>query len=296
MWVGVCVIFCCNVLPQVNVSSTRFTSPFIWTDPGRYPVSITVSNIHGNVSAHTNVTVLYPINGLTFSTDQVIQGVNENVVLTLNVSSNISVPMGNVTYKLSWDTSVTEFGDLNVTAGQAILFSHVYTVQGDRNVTLQLTSPAQEKVLWVLVRIWDNLNVSLNLSATVGLPRDSFTLTFVNPPTAGFCYNISCGMASCTFKNNPSALYANFSPPKPPFSVTFSAAGVYVFTLSLQQSVLAQHHAHHHRGKPHHHGEPCSVPSPRPNPYPGWHLYDHRVSRENNERYYYLLHLGLRSK
>ncbi|XP_025102853.1 uncharacterized protein LOC112569303 isoform X1 [Pomacea canaliculata] len=235
-----------SLFVKVNVSSKTFSSPLQWTTLGRHSVSLNVSNRHGSLSAQTDVTVLYPINGVDFPTGQVTKAINEEVVLTLTTSNIILQPMGNVTYQLTWDTGITEVGDLNVTASQVRTFTHSYSVQGDRNVTLELTSPAQKKVFLVLVRIWDNLNVNLHLSATVGLPGDNFTLTFVNPPTAGFRYNISCSKPNYIFQNDQSALYANFSPPNPPFSVTFSAVGVYVFTFEAYNDLYSLTTTHHH--------------------------------------------------
>ncbi|PVD28969.1 hypothetical protein C0Q70_11566 [Pomacea canaliculata] len=209
-----------SYIQQVNndASPTTFTYPHVWRDAGNFPVYLNVSNRVSASNTQTNVTVLHPSTTL------------EELVLTLEMASDLKIPMGDVTFNLTWGDGAGQLDVLNITAGQSLVFRHNYTVQGDWSGSLELESTVQTKVFSFPVRVWDKLNVTLNMSARAGKPGDNFTLSFLDPPRSGFQFVITCN-GDHMFSNNQSELYANFSPPTPPYSVSFEKVGVYTIDL-----------------------------------------------------------------
>ncbi|XP_025099856.1 uncharacterized protein LOC112567372 [Pomacea canaliculata] len=213
-----------------SVKTLGFTYPHVWKNPGTFTVYLNVSNRVSDDYTKAKVTVFYPLNGFTFSTSDTILQTQEELVLTLTMASDTKMPMGNVTFNLIWGDGPEVFNVLNVTPGQNLVFRHTYSVQGDRNGSLELVSQVDNKVFTFPVYVWNKLNVTLNISATAGKPGDIFNLTFVNPPIVGFQYIINCSGGQL-FSNNQSALYANFSPPVPPYTFSFEKEGEYIIEL-----------------------------------------------------------------
>ncbi|XP_025099179.1 uncharacterized protein LOC112566963 [Pomacea canaliculata] len=212
-----------------NVSSLDFTYPNVWKNTGTFTVYLNVSNRVSTSNAQANVTVFHRINGFNLFTSDTILQTLEELVLTLTMASDTKEPMGNVTFNVTWGDGATEFDILNINAGHSLIVRHTYEVQGDKTGSLELVSPLDNKAFIFAVKVWNKLNVTLNISPAAAKPRDNFTLTFVNPPNVGFQYIINCS-GRHLFSNNQSALYANFSPPVPPYTVSFENVGEYVIS------------------------------------------------------------------
>ncbi|PVD28962.1 hypothetical protein C0Q70_11558 [Pomacea canaliculata] len=213
-----------------NANTLGFTYPHVWKNPGAFLVYLNVSNRISANYTQANVTVFHPLNGFTLFTSDTILQTLEELVLRLTMASDTKEPMGKITFNLTWGDGAAEFNILNISAGDSLVFRHTYVVQGNKTGSLELVSPSDNKAFPFAVMVWNKLNVTLNISPTAGKRGDSFTLTFVNPPNVGFQYIINCS-GGHLFSNNQSALYANFSPPVPPYTVSFKNLGVYVINL-----------------------------------------------------------------
>ena len=208
------------------MSETSLTYTTTWDTPVTMPVTLIVSNKHNALSKNFTLNVVYPINGISIDTANVTSEANVPVKLRILYADSIDEPMGGVNYTVNWGDSTDPEGTLTIVTNSYTEVEHTYSVQGDYEITVTLTTPADSKMFTIPTFIWDKLYVVMSIAPLFGKPGDEFTVSITNPPTEGFQYRVIYGQG--VLSNRRSDLYLNYTQPdSTALTFSYTSLGTY---------------------------------------------------------------------
>lgn len=208
------------------------TKNFNFSKAGNTNISIHVSNAVSSSSTLCTVVSLYPINrSYILLSKQEVYSTQETAVFGINQTAEAKLPIGMLNARAFVENVVIplpKMSDFNITHFK---FEHNFSVQGDYNVTIELTSAMGSVNISTIGQIWDSLN-QLKVTASKSSARvgEIINITMQDYPHSNFRYNLSFGDESHTTSNHTwNSFDESFDPPI--HQISYNQSGLYTISL-----------------------------------------------------------------
>nr|KAG5713885.1 hypothetical protein BaRGS_024512 [Batillaria attramentaria] len=219
------------VYQQYDQADTSVTIAQQWPFDTLLPVTLIVFNQQTTIATQFELHIVWALNTLGVSPTSEISALpGDLITLTLTFYDGVRTPMAPILMTVTWDTDTAVNYTLGpISGGYFIDFSHTYTTQGDRSISVVLRTPVDSVGYTRPARIWEEVNVELLTSTSFTVTRDVITLTFVSNSSHGFQYEIDYGEGTLT--NNRSAMFEAYAAPSPPLTISYTSNGIYTVHL-----------------------------------------------------------------
>lgn len=124
-----------------------------------YQVTLLIVNSFGDkLSGNIDVHAWMPVKGFSITAPNVV-GVNQNITYTIKLDSDARLPMGNISYNVSYgdgkSKSNAHISNPNLLITTGLAFKHVYTQQGNYDVVVHVYTELSYQTLNYTCNIWN---------------------------------------------------------------------------------------------------------------------------------------------